>query len=114
MLEESDVTQIESRLRRTLREIRRNVSITETYESDQVDATFADLGLLYATLSELWGDVRELKNGNYVHHVDKGRKEDVVDAYEYVRDMANRIENGERMRKVEQLPIKTYLDRLEN
>lgn len=112
MIKTEDAQKLESDIRSVLREIQENVSITESYNVGSVDATFGDAGFLYEFFAENWGKIRNLRNGNHV--ITKRRKENILSVYDYLRNMANRIESGQKMRKSEQLPIKTYLDRLES
>ena len=112
MVKTEDAQKLESDIRRVLREIEKSVSVTETYNNGFVNPTFADAGLLYEFFEENWGIIRNLREGNHV--ITKKRKENILAVYDYLRNMADRIESGQKIYKSEQLSISTYLERIES
>ncbi len=112
MVKTEDAQKLESDIRRVLREIEKSVSVTETYNKGFVNPTFADAGLLYEFFEENWGIIRNLREGNHV--ITKKRKENILAVYDYLRNMADRIESGQKIYKSEQLSISTYLERIES
>lgn len=113
MINEEDAKRLENELESVLSEIKRNVSMEATYtDADQIRPTFSGLDLIYETLRENWSDIRELREGNYLPEVGGARKENIREAYDYLRGMADRIEHGEVIDHQEKVPLDSLIESL--